>query len=262
MICAPKPAALEVASPSNVTLRESSATSARSSSWRPASVCSTPKCVNSSAWSSVTAFPAMAVIVASSSWARSKSVEAIAMRSPTRQGGVVASVMRSAPFAAVAPRRVHPVRGAPCRSRVPPITPSTLSPMPMTSSPVARSRRRMIARCVNGDASVPTCSAPCTSTQSASKVRSRRANCRVPSIVRLASDTSRSSSTALPLGMVTAEPSAGTAPPHVAGSDHDCAGGAAFATAAGKRRAVGTTWVRNPGPFHMRAMVASPVCSK
>ena len=64
----PKPATLETSSPRTTMFRESSPTSARSSSGLPAKVCDTPKCGWSSGACSVTTAPCTAAMYPSSAW--------------------------------------------------------------------------------------------------------------------------------------------------------------------------------------------------
>jgi len=68
MIWPPKPSAEELSSPSIFTLRDRSATSARSSTVLPSTVWRSPKCSCPSGRLRVTVDPETEVIVASSAW--------------------------------------------------------------------------------------------------------------------------------------------------------------------------------------------------
>ncbi|HSO54455.1 MAG TPA: hypothetical protein VL330_17330, partial [Actinomycetes bacterium] len=68
-------------------------------------------------------------------------MEATTSRSPARQPGSRSRTSRRDPAAAVSARRSQLVRAWPCSSTVPPMTPSTLGPMPITSLAGLRSVR-------------------------------------------------------------------------------------------------------------------------
>ena len=168
-----------------------------------------------------TVAPLTSVIVASSAWNGSKSVDASTIRSPARQLGACSSVISVAPTGAVDASLVHASRDSPCSSSRPPAsTPIILSPKPWMSPPPSPVSV-IVAFFVRLDDSVPICSVPCTTMYRDVSTRSSEGeNVSEPLIVRLPSaGVSMSSSTFLSAGMTTSAPAAGSVPPHVAGSD-------------------------------------------
>ena len=221
MIWPPNPSELVASSPWTTTFLLSRATSARSSTVRPAMAWVLPRWGCPRGRSSVSVFPETPLIVLSSAWCGSKSVEATAILSPALQPEAFWTVIFVAPSAALAASRVQPRRSWPWMSSTPPITPSTLAPMFMTFSVLSLPVRTILASLRKGVASVPTSSLPWTMIQSEESVRSLSSKRSVPSTCSPARRGGLvSSTTVLPAGIVTVSPSPGTEPPQVAGSDH------------------------------------------
>src|SRR6185369_569976 len=150
----------------------------------------------------------MAVMVRSSAWWGSKSVDASTIVWPFFQSPALKTWMVLLPAAAVCASLVQEFFSVPCRFRVPPISmiPRSLRsfpPNPPKSSSLKLSVRVMVAWCVWGLASVPISNSPCSMIHSVVSSRSLlSAKLSLPLIVKPWSAggvTSRTTSMSLPI---------------------------------------------------------------